>query len=125
MRRALRTLLKASPDVVAAVGAKVAWGAQAQGTVAPYLTLHRIGGARSQTTDGPDGIIESRVQADSWGKTAAEAEAGALAVIAALNGHRDETFRHIAVESERDDHDLDEPDPLYRTSIDLRIVHKA
>lgn len=125
MEEALRVILLANASVTSAVGTRVAWGSQPQGTAAPYVNLHRIGGAHSQTTDGPDGMIESRVQADCWGKTYGEAKAGARGIIAALNGYRDTTFRHIAVESERDDDDLTPPNPLYRSSIDLRIVHKA
>lgn len=125
MEEALRLILKQSAAVGEAVDGFVEWAAQPEGRTAPYITLHRIGGLRSQTTDGPDGMIESRVQVDCWGTTYTEAKIAARAVIFALNGHRDMTFRHVAVENERDDHDLDPPDPLYRTSLDLRVIHKA
>lgn len=125
MEEALRTLLKADAGVIAAVGTKVEWGAQPQGTAAPYITLHRIGGARSKHLTGPDGMIESRVQVDCWGANYGAAKVAARAAIECLNGYRSASLRSVFIESERDDHDLDGPDPLYRTSVDLLIAHKA
>ena len=125
MEETLRALLKAYPAVITAVGVKVQWGAQPQGTEAPYITLHRIGGNRTQHLQGPDGMIESRVQVDCWGLTYGEAKVAARAAIARLNGYRSDELRRIFIESERDDNDLSSPNPLYRTSLDLLIWHKA
>lgn len=125
MEEALRALLRANAGVISAAGGKVEWSAQPQGAVAPYITLHRIGGNRSQHLQGPDGMIESRVQVDCWGPTYASAKTAARAAIAVLNGYRSGLIRRVFVESERDDHDLTPPDPLYRTSVDLLIAHQA
>lgn len=123
MEEALRALLKADSGLITLTSTRIDWGARTQGAGSPAVVLHRISGVRGQHMQGPDGLIESRVQVDCLGATYALAKETARAVIAVLNGHRGGVFQRIFVESERDDHDLSPPDPLYRTRLDLLIWH--
>lgn len=124
MEEDLRTLIKSDAGVISAVGSKVEWGAQPQGAVAPHITLHRIGGPRELTLGSAAGCDEVRVQVDCQGATYGAAKTAARAVIAQLSGYRSATFRRVKIDNETDDHDLDPPNPLYRTRLDLLIWHR-
>lgn len=123
MEDALRSHLLAQNPLTALTSTRIDWGARPQGKASPCVVLHRVGGEREQSMEGPDGVIASRVQVDCWGVTYTDAKAVAVQVMAALNGYRAGAILRVFIDSERDDQFLDPPDPLYRTRLDLRVWH--
>lgn len=55
-------------------------------TALPYVVLYRIDGVPGYTYAGRDGLVQSRVQANCYGLTYADARTTANALIAALDG---------------------------------------
>ncbi|MGE6693348.1 tail completion protein gp17 [Sphingobium limneticum] len=76
-------LLRSDP-VTAIAGQRLSWGLRPQGEPLPGLTLQVVSDPRPSHLKGPDGARYTRLQADCWGETAAQALALAKAVIETL-----------------------------------------
>jgi len=119
MEQSFRALLLNDSGVSALVGTRVNWGAHPQGQPLPALVLNVISGAEGYRLDGPDGLLESRIQVDAYANTYADAKLLSRAVIARMSGHSDSGFRgifHINSRDSREDGDVDRP---FRVSMDF------
>lgn len=128
MEAALIARLLGAAGVTALVGQRINWSRRVQGEALPAIVLHRIDGGRDYHTQGPSGLIESRVQVDCWGKSYGSAKAVARQVEAAVSGARfiqgAIRFDAILIVDERDD-SFDETTPIFRTSLDLAVHHAS
>lgn len=128
MRAAFRALLTAHGPLTALVpAARINFGAQPQGAEVPYATLHLIGGEAGLTMQGPDGLVQGRVQVDCYGATALDAANVADAIVARLNGYRDEGFRLVTHVATRDSREggSNEAERLFRVSLDFIFAWRA
>lgn len=131
MEEALVDLLLADAGVAAAAGNRVWWNRAPQGRVeTPYVVLRRISGQRDYHMAAPSGLVESRVQFDSYGKDYAAAKTTARAVQAVVSGYRGTAggtvFQGIFIDTERDLPDAETPgavDRLHAVSFDATIWH--
>ena len=109
------------------VGQRLTWGRRSQGAPLPAVVLHLIDGVPDYHSVGPSGLVESRVQADCYGKTYAEAKAAANALKAVTSGQRFAQgvvrFDAIFVADERDDTFDEAGTALYRVTVDLLVHH--
>lgn len=121
MEEALIAFILADAGVTAAVGNRVYWVQRPQASEVPAIVLTRIGGLRDYHTQGPSGLISSRVQADVFAKTYGAAKAASRALIACLSGHKGGRFQGAFVDGERDFYEGDQA--LHRVSIDFLISH--
>ena len=123
MQGALRARLIAANTGAAS---RVSWVDRPQGSALPAVTLQTISGDRPQTYDGFQGWRETRVQADAWGTSYAQANAirealiAAAAVLETVNGVR---FDRTEFENERDGLEQLETGQVYRAGIDLLVRH--
>lgn len=128
MEEAIINLLLASGAVNAIAGDRIFWSARPDEVDLPAITLHRITGLRDTTMSGRSGLVSSTVQIDAWGRTFKEAKLLGRAVIAALPHARTATggivLQGIFIESESDTFEGNDPQPLYRTRIDISVWHK-
>ncbi|WP_374390199.1 DUF3168 domain-containing protein [Brevundimonas sp.] len=128
MEEAIANLLLNNPAVAAIAGDRVNWSARPDDDALPAVTLHRISGAHDATMAGRSGLIASRVQIDAWGRTYREAKLLARAIVPALPHARTLTggvvLQGIFIDTESDTFEGDDPEPLYRTRIDISVWHK-
>lgn len=126
MEEALLSLIRADSAVAAMLAGRVNWlrRPQQDGDL-PACTLQRLGGLRGYHMTNPDGLVQSRVQVDVWGKTYESAKMAARSILGAVNGYRGGVFQGIFVDTERDlpDETNDANQRLFRVSIDLLIWH--
>ena len=130
MEIALRALLIADTGVAAKVSSRVYWKRRSQNdSLLPAIVLTKVSAPRDYNMDGPNNLIESRVQADCYGETYADAKTTAMAVIAAVNGFSGTVsgvvIQRVSIENERDNDGKESVADrhLYLTSIDLLIWH--
>lgn len=92
----------------------------------PFVVLLLVSGVRGYTMKREDGLVESRVQLDSYADTYIDAQAFASAVVAAVSGYRGGTIQGVFVDGPRDlpSANPNDPNDLYRKSIDLMIWHR-
>ena len=83
MQEALRAKLLANAALAARVR-EIVWDERNQNGPLPALVLTLISPGREYTHDGWDGLNDSRVQADVWAKTPAEALAVFRALVPAI-----------------------------------------
>ncbi len=105
MDEALWTYLMGSSALTAACNGQIFWGLAPQGTVAPYLSMHIIGGAEGLHLTGRDGLWRGRVQMDCYGADRPAALAMSRALVAVLDGHHDTGlagFRGVFLETTRE-----------------------
>jgi len=121
MEEALIAFILADTGVQAAVGNRVYWVQRPQASEVPAIVLTRISGDRDYHTQGPSGLVSSRVQADVYGKTYAAAKTAGRALIARLSGHKGGMFQGAFVDGERDFYEGDQA--LHRVSIDFLLSH--
>jgi hypothetical protein len=90
MQEDLTTFLLADTALATMLGdgERLYWNVKEQGKPDPSAVLYLISGVPDYHTAGPSGFVESRVQADCRGTTAAEALAVARAIEARLSGYR-------------------------------------
>jgi len=92
----------------------------------PYVVLYRIDGVPSYHYQGRD-LVQSRIQANCYGKTYADAKTAARAVISALEGQSSGSIQNIFVET--DGRDLSSEDPsknqVFVVAVDLNVIHSA
>lgn len=123
----LTARLLSEESLTAVVDDRITWLRRDQGGATPAIVLHRIDGAPDYHSLGPSGLVESRVQADCWGATYAEAKAAATALKAVMSGARFAQgvvrFDAVFVIDERDQTFDETGGAIYRTSVDLNIHH--
>lgn len=102
-------------------------------TPPPYGVISIIGNRRERTHDGPDGLVESRVQIDWFAKTDSEIEQLSRQTIQAVEKVQNETIgakdgkggifiAQIRIENEFDDYEDDTG--LFHKAIDLIIQYE-
>lgn len=130
MRGDLRARLEADAGIAAIVGGAVSWFEKNRRNVYPAVILNGIDPGRDYTHQGPDGLDLPRVQIDSYGTTAAQADALGLAVRAAMEPAQ--TFGSTAfgpgfLEGENTfaEGEQDGGQSLYRVSQDYTFSHKG
>ena len=126
MQEDLIAYILADAGVSAAVSNRVFWTQRKQGSALPAVVLTTISSRRDYAMGGPSGLVESRVQVDSYGETYAAAKSAARSVITLLSGakvvHGSTQFDGAFVDGERDSF---ESDPnSFRVSVDLLIWHQ-
>lgn len=125
MEEALIATLLGAAGVAALVGTKVHPGARPQVSMLPALIFNRISGARSYTSDAPDGLVESRVQIDAYANSYAAAKILARAAQSTLSGlrgaHHGVTFQGVFMEGVRDGFEGESPERIYRVSMDFTV----
>ncbi|RZJ44972.1 MAG: DUF3168 domain-containing protein [Brevundimonas sp.] len=129
MEAALIAELLATTNLTALVGQRINWLRRSQGAALPAVVLHRIDGTPDYHLTAASGLVESRIQADCWGRTLAESLAVANAVEAALSGRRFERgvirFDAILIADRRDDSFDESGSALFRSSLDLMVHHAS
>ncbi|OMQ44929.1 DUF3168 domain-containing protein [Ensifer sp. 1H6] len=127
MEEALTALLLADARVKQLVGDRVHWGRAPQGERAPYLVLQVIGGRPDYHAQGPSGLVDARVQADSYGEKYLATKNLSDAVIALLSGYRGEVagtrLQAGFVDAARDLPTETDVKRLFRRSADIIIWH--
>lgn len=88
MQQVLANLLLAHQPLKTLVGTNVHWDTMVQGAPLPYVVMFVISGVTDYTMEGASGYVQSRVQIDSRGATAASARAVANALRERLSGFR-------------------------------------
>lgn len=78
LQAAFRARLLAAAPVVA-ITTKIAWGELPQATPLPYIRLTKVGAGREWDHDGPDPLVNPRVQIDYFGATDSQVAALAAA----------------------------------------------
>lgn len=122
MEEDLRTLLSGLPRVV--------WNTRPQGSALPAVVLTTISEVTSYAYSGPVDLISTRVQADIYAGTYAEAVSTDRQLVAAVNGYRGTVgstdFAGIFLESRFDETDTPAAGatPIHRISRDLMVKHK-
>lgn len=132
MEEALTAVLLADEPLRDLVAGRIHWLARPQAESLPAITLQRIGGRRDYRTDGPSGLVESRVQLDAWGARFADAKGAARAAVRMLSGLSgrvaDVEFHGVFVDAESDQRDTtnsvgEHPSGVFRVRVDLMVWH--
>jgi hypothetical protein len=122
----LRARLIADAGVIAIAGQKVYWGIAPQGTALPYIRLNTISDPRPENLQGYDAARVTRVQADCFSSSYAQARALAEAVVSAValpttaGGIR---FGRTKAEGPRDLGEDTASGFVHRASVDLLVEH--
>ena len=90
MQKVLANLLLAHQPLADLVVNRVHWDVMPQGLPLPNVTMFVISGVANYTYAGPSGYMQTRVQFDARGKSAAEARSVADALTERLSGYRGE-----------------------------------
>lgn len=117
---------EALTDLLAAVaGGRRHWVRAPQTAVRPFLVLNRIDGQPNYHMQGSSGFVSSRVQIDCYADTYTAATAAARSVKTLLSGYKGGTIQGIFIESERNlpAADAGDVNSLFRTSIDITVLH--
>ena len=127
MEEDFRALLLADSGVASFAGSRVGFGERPQGGGCPAIVLNTISGAEGLTMKGPDGLLQSRVQVDTYALSYAEAKAAARAIVSALHGYRGGGFRLVEHVSTRDSREggTNEAERPYRVSLDFMAHWRA
>ena len=86
MQKVLANLLLAHAPLQALVGNKIQWDAMGQGQTLPFVVMYVVSGITDYTMAGATGYVETRVQFDARGRSAAEARSIAEAIRDRLSG---------------------------------------
>lgn len=106
---------------------RVSWGSRVRGAPVPAVSLHLIDGLPDYVMAGPSGLVNSRVQADSWATSYAEASSLSRSVVSALSGFKGDVggthFVGVFVDAIRDleDDGTGAEELLYRVSVDFQV----
>ena len=116
--------------LTALTSTRVYWGVAPQNVAKPYVVMYRVSGIRDMKMSGASGLVESRVQIDSFGTTYASAKGVARQIEARLSGYRGTqssiVFDGCFLIAERDGYEPDaSPDDLHRVSLDFTVWHKG
>lgn len=131
MEEALITYLLADSGVSSAVSNRMQWGVRPQGSSLPAIVLQRISGNFDYEFSGPSGLIESRIQIDTYAESYSSAQTAARAVIAAISGLRTTQgtikFNGCFINSQSDtfERSNDGASKYHRVIVDLTIWHSS
>lgn len=128
LRSALVKRLLAAPALSEAVGRKIHWGMVPQGTALPYVRLQVISDERPVHLKGYNGSRESRVQADCFAATNAQADTIAQAIITTMLAPTPRAEggcfgRTRAVGPQDLGEDVEGKGFIHRSSLDLLVRH--
>jgi hypothetical protein len=128
MQVGITTHLLANGPLTGAVGTHISWASRPQGEALPGLVLFRLPGTRDVNMAGRSGLVETRVQIDSWAADYLSAAANAKLALKAFDSLPGQTISGVDFlgafpEGDRDDYEGDLPDRKYRTSFDVRVWH--
>lgn len=101
------------------------WVRAPQKAKPPFLVLQRISGQRDYHSQGPSGLVTSRVQVDCYAATYTAAKTLARETTQALSGHRGDELQGVFLDGERDlpAEDAGAVNHLYRVSLDFITTH--
>lgn len=123
MEEDFRAALLDWTGLAAIVDDRVDWGLR---NGVPAVRLQVAGKSPFYTFSGRDGLTPYIVQADCFGRDFGEAKLVARQVEACADALARPTFQGSFIVGERDDEDTDGADQvLHRTSLDIRILHRA
>ncbi len=117
---------QALTDLLAPVaGGQRFWVRAPQKVSRPYVVLNRVGGQPNYTMRSRSGFVSSRIQIDCYADKYADVTALAGDVKALVSGYEGGAIQAIFVESERNlpAADAGEVSSLFRTSIDITVLH--
>lgn len=126
METQLRTRLLDDAPVAAIVGTKVHWGVRPQGEAYPSLVLMIVSDPRPQDYKGNIAHRPTRVQADCYGTTRAQAVALRESVIAAIVPTATVggvTFRRAFVNNVLNRDEYSDTGLVFRDMVDFEIWH--
>jgi len=122
MQTKLANLLLSYAPLAAMVGNRVQWDTVPQGSPQPSVVMYVVSGVTDYTMAGASGYVQTRVQFDCRGTTAASARAVAEAVEARLSGFRGEfsgyKFQGVFMQGQRTRFDKDGPEKWFTDSRD-------
>ena len=131
MEEDLRAALLANAGVSALVGGRISWGLRPQGQALPAVSLTRVTGGYDYTLAERVRTTRPLVQIDCWAGAYGDAKALARAMATALDTLSTAPFQGCFIEDERDDAEdpgapqSDRSTEIYRTSLDVRVVHNS
>jgi hypothetical protein len=131
MEEELIGLLLGDAGVSGIVATRVWPGSMPQGSRRPAVVVNTIGATPEYVDEGEAGLVEARVQIDSWDNTYSGAKLLSRAVKAALSAYQTDgspmLFQTIMVDTERDDRHSgsNQNEYLYRTSVDFIVWHQT
>jgi hypothetical protein len=73
LQLAFRARLKANSTLSELAGTRMDWGGVPQGSALPYIRLTKVAPGRDWTHDGPNPLVNPRVQLEFYGATAKQA----------------------------------------------------
>lgn len=125
MQEQLVDRLLADPVLAELVVGRITWQQRTQGGTLPAVVMYLIDAVRGYHAQGPDGLVEARVQVDCIGSTYRSALDVGRAVIDRLSGFRRvEAGIHGAfILAERHDFEKADAEAWHRVSIDLQVWH--
>jgi len=129
MEEAFVTYLLADSATSALVSNRINWGVRPQGSSLPAVVLQRISGNFNYETNGPSGLVESRLQIETYAATYASAQAAMRAIVSAVSGLRTTQdnikFNGCFVNSQSDafERSNDGASKYHRVILDLTIWH--
>lgn len=127
----IRSLIADDAAVQALASNRVFWGMRPQGGKLPAVTLMTISRMTDYVHSGPDGLAQTRIQADCYAGTLSEAKALAGALSEAVSGYRGvigtTNFLGVFLDGERDRHDAGptETSRLYSVIVDIICYHRS
>lgn len=125
MQTKLAGLLLAHAPLAALIGNRVQWDTLPQGSAQPSIVMYVISGVTDYTMRGASGYVQTRVQFDCRGATAASARAVAEALEARLSGFHGEfggyKFQGIFMQGQRTRFDKDAATSWFTDSRDATI----
>lgn len=127
MQEDLTAFLLADTAIAALLGDgdRLYWNVKEQGKPDPSAVIYLISGLPDYHLAGPSGFVESRIQIDCRGATAAAALQLARAIEARLSGHRgvqgDTKFKGIFKQSDRSRYDADPAPGVHLQQADYQI----
>lgn len=128
MQTKLAGLLLADATLAALIGNRVQWDTLPQGSAQPSIVMYVISGVPDYTMQGASGYVQTRVQFDCRGMTAASARAVAEALETRLSGFRGTfggfKFQGIFMQGQRTRFDKDAAASWYTDSRDA-VIHWA
>ena len=125
MEEEFRAILTGAAAVTALVpAARINWGEHPQGAGLPGIVLTTISGIDGAHMNGPNDLLEARVQVDCYALTYGQAKLVARAALAALHFHRGAGFQGVFHAGTRDSREggTNEAERPYRVSLDFTLA---
>ncbi|MEM7301917.1 MAG: DUF3168 domain-containing protein [Pseudomonadota bacterium] len=130
MEEALISLLRDDASVSSHLGARIHWVRRPQGESAyPTCVLAVASSNTGIHSKGSDGLSQSRVQVDVYGRRYGDAKLAIRAIHTLMHGYRGTvggvSFKRCSMETERDLTDRENNDDvrLFRVTADILIWH--